>query len=559
MADSTVSALTASAALDGTELYYAVQAGGDTKVTGTKIRKFASTYYNVQDYGWLPDSTDHSVEALALLATVSAAGGGTLFFPASTGKYRADSQLFIPNDNASIPTQANFRFTGAGGGALWGDAGRTQKGAAVLDLRYTAVDGNAKIETRGSGALVIDNLTLFDGAAANATPFIHTTNTTLTIRGNTFIGSGSATQDAIVLGGATDITPGKIVTSPYQGYGSIIDNNHFRNLNRGVYGRTFANSVVVTNNSWLASAGTIAIEFSCSVNTNYALHVTGNLIEMTSPMIYGIKLSNVQNSFFANNAFWDAGGAYLSDYRFDATGGVVAGNTFVKGLSGGTAFSQTGNVTQLSLQTYISADGGNNPFADGVASSLMAKGLEVQGSYTAANHASGILNLRDQFAPDELFNFGADTSGRYIDSWSAAGFWRNLSINPRGGPTLVNGPFRKKPTALTLSNGLNSDVVLWASDSTNKSSYIRVSGPTGAFSLGGMKNTAAAPSLSGSELTIYNSTSQQMTIVNADASSVAGNRILTMTGGNVVLRSGTSTANFIYDDTDSRWILTSSN
>lgn len=38
MANSTVSALTAAAALDGTELYYGVQSSADVKVTGAQIR-----------------------------------------------------------------------------------------------------------------------------------------------------------------------------------------------------------------------------------------------------------------------------------------------------------------------------------------------------------------------------------------------------------------------------------------------------------------------------------------------------------------------------------------
>ena len=41
MANSTVSALSAASALDGTELYYGVQGGADTKVTGAQISTLA--------------------------------------------------------------------------------------------------------------------------------------------------------------------------------------------------------------------------------------------------------------------------------------------------------------------------------------------------------------------------------------------------------------------------------------------------------------------------------------------------------------------------------------
>jgi hypothetical protein len=58
---------------------------------------------------------------------------------------------------------------------------------------------------------------------------------------------------------------------------------------------------------------------------------------------------------------------------------------------------------------------------------------------------------------------------------------------------------------------------------------------------------------------VFNSTTQQMTIVNEDASSTATSRIKTLTGGNVVLRAGTSAATFMYCDVEDRFILMSSN
>ena len=90
------------------------------------ITTLALPFYNAQSYGWLPDGTDHSTQALALLSAVSAAGGGTIYFPpaGNASCYRADSQLLIPQTaqnkgNGSQPVQANFRLTGGGGGAEW--------------------------------------------------------------------------------------------------------------------------------------------------------------------------------------------------------------------------------------------------------------------------------------------------------------------------------------------------------------------------------------------------------------------------------------------------------
>lgn len=527
--------------------------------------------YNVQDYGWLPDGTDRSTQALALLATVAAAGGGTLFFPGSTGTYRADSQLLIPNNSATVPEQTNIRFTGAGGGQMWGDETilpNVQRGAAVLDLRYVpgTQNGNAKIETRGSGSLVIDNLTLMDGGTSNPTPFIHTTNTTLTIRQNNFLGSGSATQDAIVLGCPSTQTSDGTVDSCFQGYGTIIDSNNFRNLNRGVYGRTFSNSVVVTNNAWLNSTGTRAIEFAATTaqgaDVISGLYVVGNIIEMKIPMLYGVVLQGVQNSFFANSFYDPSVGTYISDYRYVVGSiGFCFGNTIMVMLSGGNMVTQSGLVAQLAANNYIGSGNTTNVFADGIASSFLAAGVEITGAWRPTNAAAGALNIRNQFAPDELLCLAATNTGtHFIDCWNNNGFQDALTLNPRGGWVQIYGPFALRPSALTLGNGLNSNITLYATGASAYSSYLRVTGPSAGFSIGGFSNRVSTVSTyPGSQLVIYNSTSQQMTIVNEDASSTATNRIKTLTGANVVLRAGTSAATFIYDDTDTRWVLLSTN
>lgn len=110
------------------------------------------------------------------------------------------------------------------------------------------------------------------------------------------------------------------------------------------------------------------------------------------------------------------------------------------------------------------------------------------------------------------------------------------------GKVTVNGGISTPVGALTLANGANSDITLPASE------FARVAGPTGAFNV-----TGFAGGESGRRLTLFNSTSQDMTITN-DATSTAANRILTLTGSDVAL-TGTSVARFIYSSDDSRWIL----
>ncbi len=97
-------------------------------------------------------------------------------------------------------------------------------------------------------------------------------------------------------------------------------------------------------------------------------------------------------------------------------------------------------------------------------------------------------------------------------------------------------------------NGLNSNIAL-----TNFS-WVRLTGPTAAFSIGGFTNGQ-----DGRRLTVMNTVWQAMTIVDQDAGSTAANRIITLAGANIVLPARTSAANFVYSSADSRWILVSYN
>lgn len=267
-----------------------------------------------------------------------AAGLGAITITGGTIKptYRADSQLFIPNNGAQQPAQANIAFTGSGGGQNSCDGCTNYNTGAsasssILDLRFHNVDGqSAKIETRGRGSLRIANLMLIDGSAVNTTPFVHTTNTTLTIADNTFVGTGGP-QDAIVLGGTSTLYDGTL-NAAFQGYGTIIRSNAFVNINHLVYGRTFANSVYVLNNTvpihtlgsgytgaikfdggytgdGYGSIGTIACTHACS-DGNY---IVGNLIEMTDYKC-GIEQISMQNSYIAGNSFWDPSSTQIGNY-----------------------------------------------------------------------------------------------------------------------------------------------------------------------------------------------------------------------------------------------------
>jgi hypothetical protein len=161
--------------------------GDNRRLTTAQLRH----YFDVTAYGWIADGTDRSSAMQAVLDAAEAAGGGTIYFPPSTGVYRADSQMLIPND-ADTPQaiQVNIALEGAGGGANW-YVGVGAPMASVLDLRYQGE--GAKITSLGLGALRIANLQITDGGAVNGTPFVLSTNTTLKVRECSFLGGGAKT------------------------------------------------------------------------------------------------------------------------------------------------------------------------------------------------------------------------------------------------------------------------------------------------------------------------------------------------------------------------------
>lgn len=308
----------------------------------------AGGVYNVFRYGIVGAShsgtpSDESTAFLALLAIVYAAGGGTIVFNAR--KYRFDSSLLIPNDGATPPTQPSMRWVGQG--ALFSGEGSAPSGGTIIDLRYNST--LSKIDTRGLGYFEIAGITFTDGGAGSSVPFLQTTNTTLHIHDCAFYGNtaNTPTQDALVLGGtATGSATGNF-NSPFQGYGTVIENNYFNRIQRGVYGRTYCNNVQILNNTWWtqcgATSGAAAIEFLADVtNSDTGNFIRGNLIEMDH-YVYGMKFGGPFSlNNIGPNGFFDPNVGTLAYYRFET---AATYNFVIDGYrddASGTLISETG-------------------------------------------------------------------------------------------------------------------------------------------------------------------------------------------------------------------------
>lgn len=97
----------------------------------------------------------------------------------------------------------------------------------------------------------------------------------------------------------------------------------------------------------------------------------------------------------------------------------------------------------------------------------------------------------------------------------------------------------------TAANGQANDVTL------PKSSGIRIVGPSAAFGLSGITGGA-----DGRMVILINTTAQNMTLYNQNASSTAENRIITGTGANLVT-TGAGAFTLLYSVDDSRWYVVS--
>jgi hypothetical protein len=114
----------------------------------------------------------------------------------------------------------------------------------------------------------------------------------------------------------------------------------------------------------------------------------------------------------------------------------------------------------------------------------------------------------------------------------------NTSLDVLGGVS-----FRE--STLTLSNGNNNDI------NVGNNTFITLSGPSTAFAI-----TGISAGTSGMLVTLYNSTAQPMTISNQSTNSSSANRIVTLTGSDLIGVVGNGGAiQLQYSASASRWIV----
>ena len=215
-------------------------------------------------------------------------------------------------------------------------------------------------------------------------------------------------------------------------------------------------------------------------------------------------------------------------FEFGATGtNNNGGFEFVIGDDGDEPITfKSYNYTTLAFTEIMRLQ--NNRVGIGLAGATPVKRLHVD----AGNDAIRVENLAGSGTGNPLV---VATNGDVRQTTALTG----ISV---GATTLAVGT-----TTINLSNGNNNNI------SVGNASFIRITGPTNVFNISGI-----AGGSDGRTITLYNTTGNNMSILNASTNSTATNRILTMSGGTIIT-AGQGTITLVYSETDDRWIVTAAN
>lgn len=353
---------------------------------------------------------------------------------------------------------------------------------------------------------------------------------------------GSEQIDAIRVGGCADVnlynTRLKNILSNLGGVQSSLETHGLgvsNSTDLGIYGGILRN------------AGT---GIDCSgAGVNFRIKIIG--VTAIDNYYYGFKLTHQTT---------DADVVGCISLRSGSVGYIVPGGTNADP-------SHTAGPSNITFTNCIAVDTGANSTIGTTTYGFQTTASDFTPSNIVASHCRAIDR---QATPTMNIGFGRDTDDssvfRLIGPMSSghtsaayhnfsSGVYEFLSdgsLNVTGAVSTtkglsVTGRMNARRNSMTLASGLNSDI-------PTVGSYYSISGPTAAFSLGGFTNGN-----DGDYLDIYNATSQAMTIKNLDASSTSGNRIVTLTGADVTLRTGKSFASFVYSSLGTAWLMKSSN
>lgn len=216
--------------------------------------------------------TDDTAAFQSLLNTTAAAGGGVIQGTAGKTSLLL-GQITIPSAATTPWAMSPLRIIGSN--ASFGGSDQPTVGAPgtpfTLDLRFAG----SRILSLGQGVLEIDHVNLINGGSSCGV-FLQTTLTNVklhdnSIFGNTATGGLSACDDVWIAGGTngTNLGLNGSINDYFQGYGSVIRDNHADYIRSFVIGRVAFNSIPVVNNVIFNHSGSnVTTAVSAATNAN---------------------------------------------------------------------------------------------------------------------------------------------------------------------------------------------------------------------------------------------------------------------------------------------------
>ncbi|MDP4229841.1 MAG: hypothetical protein Q8916_05480, partial [Bacteroidota bacterium] len=360
---------------------------------------------------------------------------------------------------------------------------------------------------------------------------------------------------------------------------------------------SFALGVFCAANSTVYVTGTASTSTVRALDGIYIAQNSTNGITHSSAIgAYG----SIQTASSSNNTTITNGAAFRSDFQLYSSNSTItnAHGLYVEnpllgfGIQNSSITNFNGvyieNLTVGTTKRAFFYDGssGNAPVAItslgqlGIGRSDPTQSLEIRNGnilLSNNNNTAGELRLAEPSSSGSYyssFKSGAQTAninytlptalpaannGLLISStagvlnWGSNLAWDNtnarLGANTTSPNTTadINGDLAMRENGFTASNANNNDI------SIGNFSFVRMTGPNAAFTI-----TGIAGGNNGKMVILYNSTNQNMTISHNDNNSVASNRIYCKGGANVTVGQY-GVATLIYNSSDSRWIVVSTN
>lgn len=470
------------------------------------------------DEGTVAVRADCQQGAEVMTGTVSSINSNTLTVSSSTTRFLGEGRPLINTTGANVYSTGSIASILGTPPTVEGTGGMTwaaQFGAGAKTNLFFSLDS----ETNGSLKYVVpiasitddDTLVLeyvnqgssqtWGGTSSTGTYKIFKGSMVTGLSAN--VGETSPTSPTITVSDGTQFTATDTVEQPlgYGFTGRCIKAIYNRELASSVNGDAIIETGALSGSkppaALLTYTGemTAAIISISSLGTTYRpthfLKVTGN-----SPSTWISMQDTVNNSFHT----------MLQLYKNSGTWSLT--------------YNKNGDEVKFDNQTTVSIE----PTADN------ANEFQVTSSGAVPHFRVGYQYI--------FTNNGIDLFG-YSDNATTIK-WRFTGST---GALATSGSIQTKKTDVAVANGANANVDIGAAG------FVKLTGPTGVFSISGFTGGA-----DGRHLTVYNSVAFAWTITN-NATSTAANRILTLTGADVTLGARASAATFVYDSTQSLWIL----